>query len=167
MSLFTPTSGINLSAVAQRTEIIPYMEIEAGAYYQMAEGWTVYTENPNAQTKERKFINDTTSSTSITSYKPTYAFEALLYYNDPAIAKVYDIAKSRKTGANARVPLILVDKFAAEVSGAYPARKLTATVGVSSFDDDDDIILKGNFNAWGTEIAGTFNPTTGTFTEET
>lgn len=164
MSLFTPTSGINLSAVAQRTEIVPFMEIESDKFYQMGEGWTVYTESPNAQTKERKFINDTTSSTSITSYKPQYAFEALLYFNDPAIAKVYEIAKSRKTGANARVVLVIVDKFATETAGAYPARKITSTVEVSSFDDDDDIILKGNFNAWGTEIPGTFNPTTGVFT---
>lgn len=167
MSFYTPTSDINLSAVAQRPEIIPYMEITEDAYYLMGENWTSFTENPSAQTKDRKFINDTTSSTSITSYKPTFAFEALLAYNDPAIAKVYEIVKSRKTGSNARVPIIVMDKFATAVSGAYPARKIVATVEVSSLDDDDDMIIKGNFNSWGTEIAGTFNPTTGTFTEET
>lgn len=164
MSLYTPTSGINLSAVAQRTQIVPYMEIESEKYYKMGEGWQVFTESPSAQTKERKFINNTTSSTSITGYKPQYAFEALLYFNDPAISKVYNIAKLRKTGSDARVPLIIMDEFGTAVSGAYPARKITATVEVSSFDDDDDIILKGNFNAWGTEIPGTFNPTTGVFT---
>lgn len=167
MSMFTPTSGINLSAVAQRTEIKPYMEIETGAYYQMGEYWTTFTESPSAQTKERKFINNATSSTSITSYKPQFAFEAMLAFNDPAIAKVYDIARNRKTGSNARVTLIVADEFATAVAGAYPARKIVATVEVSSLDDEDDMIIKGNFSSWGTEIAGTFNPTTGTFTTET
>jgi hypothetical protein len=165
MSMFTLTSGINLSAVAQRTEIKPYMEITSGAYYQMGEYWTTFTESPSAQTKERKFINNSTSSTSITSYKPQFAFEAMLAFNDPAIAKVYDIAKGRKTGSNARVTLIVADEFATAVSDAYPARKIAATVEVSSLDDDDDMIIKGNFNSWGTEVSGTFNPTTGTFTE--
>lgn len=164
MSLFTPTSGINLAAVAQRPEIIPYMEIAEGAYYHMGDNWTSFTESPSAQTKDRKFINNTTSSKSVSSYKPQFAYEALLAYNDPAIAKVYEIAKSRKTGSDARVTLIIMDKFTTAVAEAYPARKIVATVEVSSLDDDDDMIIKGNFNSWGTEIAGTFNPTTGTFT---
>lgn len=167
MSLFTLTSGINLSAVAQRPEITPYMEITTGAYYKMGDNWTSFTESPSAQTKDRKFINNTTSSTSITSYKPQFAYEALLAFNEPAVSKVYEIAKGRKTGTDAQVVLIVVDEFETAVDDAYPARKITATVEVSSLDDDDDMIIKGNFNSWGTEIAGTFNPTTGTFTANT
>lgn len=62
------------------------------------------------------------------------------------------------------MPLIHVDAFETAVDGAYPARKGKYAVEVSSCDDDDDMIIKGNFNGQGDEEIGYFNISTGVWT---
>lgn len=170
MSLFTEVSGTNYEATAQRTDILHFMDVspantEAGSevYRQLGVGTMSMTESPSAQNKERKFINEKSSRKNITSYAPSFAFEMLLMFNDPAVKKVYDIYTGRKTGTNAVIPMVTVDKFATASHGSYPARKGNYAVEVSSCDDDDDMIIKGNFNGQGDETAGWFNPTNGTW----
>lgn len=168
MSLYTVPSGTNIEATAQRTDILHFMDVspantEAGSeiYQQLGAGFTTMTESPSAQTKERKYINESSSRKNITSYAPSFAFEALLMFNNPAIKKIYDIYTERKTGTNAVVTMVTVDKFETVSYGSYPARKGNYAVEVSSCDDDDDMIIKGNLNGQGDETAGWFNPTTG------
>lgn len=62
--------------------------------------------------------------------------------------------------------MITVDKFGEATNGAYPARKGNYAVEVSSCDDDDDMIIKGNLNGQGDEAFGWFDPTRGTWTDE-
>lgn len=159
MSFVTTTSELT----AQRTDIAVFMEITTGAYAQCGTAWTVFTENPNAQTKSRKYINEKTERNNITRYAPEWNFECLLMYERPEIEKIYDIVKERKTGDDTVVTLIVVDLFDGETT-AKAARQVNAAVQVSSFDDDDDMIIKGSFHNQGDEVLGTFNMTTGTFT---
>lgn len=161
---------------AQRTDIAVYMDITgmSGAeptgegdhvYTKCGTAWTSFTENPGAQTKQRKFINEKTERNNITRYAPQWAFECLLMYNRPDIKKIYDIIKKRKTGKDTVVTLIVVDLF--ETSGdGYSARMLNASVQVSSLDDDDDMIIKGTFYNQGDEVLGSFNTETGVFTAD-
>lgn len=162
MAFVTSTSELT----AQRTDIAVFMDVETEKYAQCGTAWTTFTENPNAQTKSRKFINEKTERNNITRYAPEWSFECLLMYDRPEIRKIYDIVKERKTGDDTVVTFIVVDLFDGETT-AKAARKVNASVQVSSFDDDDDMIIKGSFHNQGDEILGTFNMTTGEFTEGT
>lgn len=172
MSIFTEEKNVDYEATAQRTEIKHYMDVtpsgtEEGneVYRQLGVGWTSMTESPSAQTKTRKFINEKSERESITRYKPSYAFETMLMFNDPAIRKTYKIYKQRKTGSDAIVKIITVDTFEKAVNGSYPAYKGNYAVQVSSCDDDDEMIIKGNFVCQGDEVEGWFNPTEGTWSD--
>ncbi len=175
MSLYTVPEGINIEATAQRTDILHFMNVTSEdkkasgsgeVWQQLGAGWTAVTESPSAQTKERKYINEKSSRKNITSYAPNFSFEHLLMFNNPAIRKVYKIYKQRKTGVDAVVEMVTVDAFETPVNGAFPAYKGKYAVEVSSCDDDDDMIVKGNLNGQGDEEMGWFNPTTGTWTDE-
>ena len=160
----------------QRTDILHFMDVtdaegvtpeaeDDTVWCRMGVGWTAMTESPSAQSKEREFINEKSKRKNITSYAPSVAFEALLMFLNPAIRKVYDIYTKRKTGTAAVVPMVTVDAFDTAVGGYYPARKGKYAVEVSSCDDDDDMIIKGNFNGQGDEAIGWFNPSNGKWSD--
>lgn len=173
MSIYKVPENTNIEVTAQRTDILHFMDVTGvesvtgdDVWCQMGSGWTSMTENPSAQSKERKFINEKSKRKNITSYSPSFGFEALLMFHNPTVRKVYDIYTQRKTGTNAVVPIITVDAFEEAVNGAYPARKGKYAVEVSSCDDDDDMIIKGNFNGQGDEELGYFNVKTGVWSDE-
>lgn len=176
MSIYKVPEGTNIEATAQRTDILHFMDVTDAegvtpkaegdtVWCQMGVGWTAMTESPSAQSKERKFINEKSKRKNITSYSPSFAFEALLMFLNPAVRKVYDIYTKRKTGTAAVVPMVTVDAFETAVSGYYPARKGKYAVEVSSCDDDDDMIIKGNFNGQGDEEIGWFDPVNGVWSD--
>ena len=171
MSIYKVPENTNIEATAQRTDILHFMDVTgvegvtgSDVWCQMGSGWTSMTESPSAQTKERKFINEKSKRKNITSYAPSFAFEALLMFLNPTVRKVYNIYTHRLTGTDAVVPIIHVDAFEKPVNGAYPARKGNYAVEVSSCDDDDDMIIKGNLNGQGDEEFGYFNISTGVWT---
>ena len=176
MSIFKVPENTNIEATAQRTDILHFMDVTDAegvtpeaegdtVWCQMGVGWTAMTESPSAQSKERKFINEKSKRKNITSYAPSIAFEALLMFLNPVIRKVYDIYTKRKTGTAAVVPMVTVDAFDTAVGGYYPARKGKYAVEVSSCDDDDDMIIKGNFNGQGDEAIGWFDPANGKWSD--
>lgn len=159
-----------IEATAQRTEISHFMNVTKAVkdakegdtvWSRMGAGWTSNTESPSAQTKERKFINEKSKRKNITSYSPSFAFEVLLMFNKPEVRTVYDIYTKRKTGIEAVISMVTVDEFDTPKNGYYPARKGDYAVEVSSCDDDDDMIIKGNLNGQGDEAMGWFDPVNG------
>ncbi len=177
MSIYKSADGVDLEQTAQRTDIAHFMDVtgvdkqataqeDEGVWARMGTGWTTMTESPSAQTKERKYINEKSSRKNITSYSPSFGFEDLLMFNDPTTRKVYDIYTKRKTGSDATVTIVTVDMFEEPVKETYyPARKGRYAVEVSSCDDDDDMIIKGNFNGQGDEAQGWFDPTNGKWSD--
>lgn len=161
--------------IAQRTDIAVYMDVTGEedvatpakegdrVYTNCGAAWADFTESPNAQTKQRKYINERTERNNITRYAPQWAFEVLLMYNRPEIRKIYNIVKKRKTGQDTVVTLIVVDLFDG-TGDSFSARMVNAAVQVSSLDDDDDMIIKGTFHNQGDEILGTFDVKQGIFT---
>ena len=173
MSIYKVPENTNIEETAQRTDILHFMDVTgvegvtgSDVWCQMGSGWTSMTESPSAQTKERKFINEKSKRKNITSYSPSFAFEALLMFLNPTVRKVYNIYTHRLTGTDAVVPIIHVDAFEEVKNGYYPARKGRYAVEVSSCDDDDDMIIKGNFNGQGDEAIGWFDPVNGEWSDE-
>ena len=177
MSIFKVPENTNIEMTAQRTDILHFMDVTDAdgvtpetegdtVWDQMGVGWTSVTENPSAQTKPRKFINEKSERKNITSYSPSFAYEALLMFLKPSIRKVYDIYTKRKTGTVAVIFMVTVDAFETAVGGYYPARKGRYAVEVSSCDDDDDMIIKGNFNGQGDEAIGWFDPANGKWSDD-
>lgn len=127
--------------LAQRPDIEVYINDNL-----CGEPWLSFTENPNAQTKSRKFINQRNESSSITRYATQWAFEVLLDYSKPEVKTIYDIATDHKTGDDAVITVKIIDKLIDKT------RTYKATVQVSSIDDDDDMVIKGTVYANGDEI---------------
>ena len=163
--ILNPTSELT----AQRTDIAVFMLVEstgtAETWTRCGVAWQTFTENPNAQSKTRKFISESTERKNITRYSPQWAFEVLLMYERPEIKLIYDKIKGRKTGTDILVTFVVVDLFdpVTGETGVYNSRRVNASVEVSSLDDDDDMIIKGNFNNQGDEILGTFDINAGEF----
>ena len=63
----------NANAVKQRYQEASYLEV-ADAYELMGTGFTELNEDPGAQTSSKKYINDKSSTSSITSYEGEHGF---------------------------------------------------------------------------------------------
>ena len=105
-------------AIAMRKDIEVYMNMAASAeadpiWTRCGDGWTKFSENPNAQTESVQYINQASETTDTTSYSPQYSFECDLMHTEPTVKNVYDICKDRKTGSDAIVDVLIVDAFEA------------------------------------------------------
>lgn len=156
--------------IAMRPEIIPYMNLgtaETPEWTQCGEGWKKFSENPNAQTESVQYINMASETTDTVSYSPQYSFECDLMYTDPTIKKVYDIAKDRKTGSEAVVDMLIVDKFdESETTGSYTARREKLAVAVTSLDGTKKMTVTGNLNGQGDGVKGLFALASKAFTAD-
>ena len=153
--------------IVQRTDIIPFMNTGTGdtkTWTRMGDGWTKFAESPSAQTKSKKYINETEEREAVTRYKPKFDFECDLMYTDPTIKKVYDIQRSRAVGSAVNVEICVVDAFGEEPVEGYEARLMTVAVAVSSIDGDDDMTVSGSLNCQGKSTFGKFVTSTKTFT---
>ncbi|MDE5578003.1 MAG: hypothetical protein K2J11_11525 [Oscillospiraceae bacterium] len=163
--------------IAMRPDVVPYLNTgtsESPIWTQCGDGWKKFSENPNAQTEDTKYINSASEKTDTVSYKPQYSFECDLMYTDPTVKKVYDIAKDRKIGSDAVLDFLIVDEFDKNEDGTMTARREQLAVAVSSIDGDKKMTMSGNLNGQGDGVKGKFvkatNPaegaSAGTFTPD-
>ena len=159
-----------VSKIAKRSQVHVYMNTgtsEAPVWTRLGKGWKKFTENPNAQTESTLYICDDSSTTDVTSYEPNYAFECDLMHTNEAIKRIYDIAKGRKTGADAVVDIVTVDAFeATDNNKSCTAYRENLSVQVSSIDGEKKMSMSGNLNGQGDGVKGKFDLTTKTFTAD-
>lgn len=98
----------NANAVKQRYQEASYLEV-GDAYELMGAGFTELNEDPGAQTTSKKYINDKSSTSSITSYEGEHGFTADQIASEVAIKDIISIGKERKTGVDAERNLVRVD----------------------------------------------------------
>ena len=130
-------------------------------------GFTAIDEKPNSQTKEVRYINDASSSTSVVGYKWQSDFTGDQIVNDKAIEFITNIGKELKTGGDCESEYIKVDlDKESNTSGSYYARKFKVAIQVSEFPNTDgDLGLSGVFLGLGDPVIGTFNTNEKSFTE--
>lgn len=160
----------NANAVKQRYQEASYLEV-ADAYELMGTGFTELNEDPGAQTSSKKYINDKSSTSSITSYEGEHGFTADQIPSEKVIKDLISIGKERKTGIDAERNFVRADldeKADGDTSGtAFKARMFRVAVEISTFSDNDgELQVEGTLHDKGDPVLGKFDTKTKTFTPD-
>lgn len=143
-----------------------YLKVGEGFEF-LGTGWTGLNEKPNAQTKEKRYVNDSSSTTTVTGYKWQNDFTGDQIISDKAIEYITTIGKELKSGADAETEYVKVDlDRPANTDGGFYARKFKVAVQVDEFPDNDgELGLSGSFLGLGDPVIGTFTVSDKTFTD--
>lgn len=130
-------------------------------------GFTAIDEKPNPQVTEKRYINDASSSQSITSYKWQADFTGDQINSEKAIEYITTVGKELKTGADCETEYIRVDlDKESSTSGSFYARKFKVAIQVSEFPNNDgELGLSGVFLGVGDAVIGSFDTSTKAFTK--
>lgn len=130
-------------------------------------GFTAINEKPNAQTSEKRYVHEASSTQSIVGYKWQSDFEGDQIQSEKAIDYIISIGKECKTGAEAETEYIKVDlDKPAQTDGSYYARKFKVAISISEYPDNDgELGVSGSFLGIGDPVVGTFKVADKTFTE--
>lgn len=153
-------------AIRQRRMEADYLKVGENFEF-LGAGFTAIDEKPNSQVTEKRYINDASSSQSVTGYKWQADFSGDQIDSEKAIEYITTIGKELKTGGECESEYIRVDlDKAATTEGGFYARKFKVAIQVSEFPNNDgELGLSGVFLALGDPVIGTFNTKTKTFTE--
>lgn len=135
----------------------------------MGTGFTTLDEEPGAQTETKKYVNEKSSSSSITGYETVFPFESDLIVEQQAVLALYNVGRNHCVGSDAEFQYARVELWD-PVTGSdntYSARLFTVAAEISDITGETDIAVSGNLNAVGDPINGSFNTTTKTFTAAT
>lgn len=132
----------------------------------LGDGITSAAINYNPQTSEEIYIHEDSGTVEVESYKPTMPVDAVCKDGDDAWEYLDTMRKSRATLSDAVTEIVNVWLYETEVSGAWPAEKQGCSIQFDEFGGDGGASNKMSFtiNYQGDPVAGTFNPTTLTFT---
>ena len=119
--------------------------LKVGANFEfLGTGFSTIDEKPNAQTREVQYVNDSSSTTTVTGYKREFDFESDQIQSDKAIEYIVNIAKEGKTGSDAETEYLRVDLDKPAKTSGYYARKFKVAIQVDEMPNND-----GNFGANG------------------
>ena len=141
---------------------------ETPSYALMGTGFTSLDENPAAQTKTRKYINQASSSGSISGYAWTAAFAADQIPEQAAISVSQNISDHELTGEDAETDYVKVDLDQAinNKENTFHARKRRVAVEIASNPNNDgELGISGNLLAVSDWEEGEFNTSSKTFTK--
>lgn len=151
-----------------RNMIADYLKpADSEGFALMGTGFNTLDESPNAQTDEKTYINQASSSTSIKGYKPEFSFDSDFIEDEAAIADLYAIGRNRLTGEDAQREYVRVELFKTKDTKGYPARKFTVSVEVSDLatgDGGEVTNVSGTLHQIGEFVEGFFDTQTKTFT---
>lgn len=127
-------------------------------------GFTELNESPSAQTTSKRYVNQSSSSQSVTGYEWSTSFNADQIVSEKAIEHIRKIGEMQLIGSDAEAEYIIVDLDKEAQTSGYRARKIKVAIAVDSFDDNDgELGISGNFLGQSDPIEGTFDTSTKTF----
>ena len=155
--------------VVQRHQIADYLNIgtsESPNWVLMGVGFTSLNETFGAESESSKYVNEASESSSVTSYKSVFLFEAHLIKSQEAVNALYTVGRNHLVGAEAEFEYCRVELFEGKASAesTYAARKFLVSVEASTLEGDKKQSVKGNLNAVGDPVDGYFNTKTPAFT---
>ncbi len=159
----------------KRKDFADYLNIsktEDPTYVLLGYGVESLDEEPGAQTDTTCYINDETSSTSITKYETQFPYKSEIIVEQEAIKSLYITGRNHETGVDAERDYVRVDMFdpvsGSNTAGTYKARKFRVANEVSTFSGEggEKMKVEGTLHAIGDPVQGTFNVSTKTFTAD-
>lgn len=155
-----------------RKDVADYLNVgtsEAEEYVLLGYGFESLDEEPGAQTDTTCYINDETSSTSVTKYETKFPYVSEMIPDEKGIKNLWSTGRNHEVGTAAERDFVRVDMYdpVSGSEGTYQARKFRVSNEVSKFSGDggEKIKVEGSLNAIGKVVQGTFNVSTRTFTE--
>ncbi len=159
-----------LTEVRQRVAQASYLDCgnaESAAFELLGTGFRELNEEPGAQVRSKRYINQKSTSKGITGYEWQSPFSADQIRSEKAIEFICNIGELQKTGAEAERDYIIVDldKKDGVSESAYKARKIRVAIEVSKFGNEDgEMTCEGNFLGISDVIIGKFDVKTKSFT---
>lgn len=104
----------------QRHKIADFLDVSGNStprFEKLGEGVTALDENPNAQTKSSKYINNASTTKTTTGYETQFSFTSDLIISEIAIKKIYNMGTSQLTGDDCEMDYVRADLFSP--SGTY------------------------------------------------
>lgn len=143
-----------------------YLKVKEG-FELLGTGFSELNESPSAQTTSKRYINQSSSSQSITGYEWSTSFNTDQIVSDKAIEYIREIGEMQKTGADTETEYLIVDldKPGTGVD-SFRSRQFKVAIAVDSFDDNDgELGISGSFLGQSDPVEGTFTLGTKTFEE--
>lgn len=143
-----------------------YLKVKEG-FELLGTGFSELNESPSAQTTSKRYINQSSSSQSVTGYEWSTSFNTDQIISDKAIEHIRDIGEMQRTGTDTETEYIIVDlDKPGTLEGSFRARKFKVAISVDSFDDNDgELGISGSFLGQSDPVEGTFTVSTKTFEE--
>lgn len=143
-----------------------YMKVKE-AFELLGTGFTELNESPSAQTTSKRYINQSSSSQSVTGYEWSSSFNTDQIASDKAIEYIRDIGEMQKTGADTETEYLIVDlDKPGTAEGTFRARKIKVAIAIDDFPDNDgELGISGNFLGQSDPVEGTFTVGTKEFAE--
>lgn len=142
-----------------------YLKVDS-AFEFLGVGFSELNEKPSAKTTSKRYINQSSSSQSVTGYEWATAFTADQIQSEKAIDYIRNIGEMQLLGSDAEAEYLIVDLDRPALTGGYRARKFNVAIAVDDFPDNDgDLGVSGSFLGITDPDEGTFDTATKTFTE--
>ena len=143
-------------AIRQRVKEADYLKVGANFEF-LGVGFTTIDEKPNAQTREVQYVNEASSTTSITGYKREFDFESDQIKSDKAIEYIIGIAKEGKISEDSETEYLRVDlDKPGATENTYYARKFKVAIQVDEMPNNDgNLGANGVFQCQGDPVIGT------------
>lgn len=153
-------------AIRKRKVQANYLKVKE-AFELLGAGFTELNESPSAQTTSKRYINQSSSSQSVTGYEWGTSFNTDQINSEKAIEFIREIGEMQKTGADTETEYLIVDlDKQGTAEGTFRARKFKVAIAVDSFDDNDgELGISGNFLGQSDPVEGTFTLASKEFAE--
>jgi hypothetical protein len=154
-------------AVTGRHQQVCYIKGGKITDYTLMSVFTENTEKPSAQTVDKKYTVNKSTTKNVGSYEWEMEFTGDIIKSDEVAKDFVDVGRRMLVGSDCIRDLILVDldETAESKSGEFYARQLSVVVAVSEFSDNDgEMQVSGSLYAQSDVTEGSFNVQTKKFT---
>lgn len=126
-----------MEKLVRRRDKIPFMDVSTTSVelFKRMRRFTEFSTNKNAQEYSRIYIDEDGETTDVTGYSEEKSYGFDQYTDNPVHEKIVDITENEKTGNDALVKILVVDKTK-PIDNGYKARLRTYAV-IPDTDGDD------------------------------